>query len=188
MICPAKQELKTKGTWHGKKGRQGHAQPRYRLFRCSFTICSKCPFRDQCLSETNIKQRHGRTIERGEYEEAVIANRKRILAHRDKYKRRQAIVEHPFGTIKRAWGAYYTLLRSKEKVAGEVAIVFTMYNLRRVINIIGAKTLINRLKRRVSRENSSCSALRDNIFDTKHKNVISLGVGSVDLVRFGLAA
>jgi transposase len=46
MICPAQQELKTKGTWHGKKGRQGHAQPRYRLFRCSFTICSKCPFRD----------------------------------------------------------------------------------------------------------------------------------------------
>jgi transposase len=188
MICPAQQELKTKGTWHGKKGRQGHAQPRYRLFRCSFTICSKCPFKAQCLSETNIAQRHGRTIERGEYEEAVIANRKRILAHRDKYKRRQAIVEHPFGTIKRAWGAYYTLLRSKEKVAGEVAIVFTMYNLRRVINIIGAKVLINRLNRRVFTKNRSCGALRKNIFVASRKNVIYLGLDSVNVVRFGRAA
>jgi transposase len=158
--CPNKQELKTTGTLHGKKGRQGHDQPNYKLYRCSFTICALCSFKDKCLSETNIKQRHGRTLERSEFEEAVVSNRKRIIAHREKYKRRQAIVEHPFGTIKRAWGAYYTLLRSKEKVAGEVAIVFTMYNLRRVINIFGAKSLINRLKRGVFVETKHCAPSR----------------------------
>ena len=145
-VCPNKQELKTKGSLHGKKGRQGHAQPSYKLYRCSFTVCSQCPFKHQCLSETNINQRHGRTLERGEYEAAVIANQQRILAQRDKYKRRQAIVEHPFGTIKRAWGAYYTLLKGKEKVRGEVAIVFTVYNLRRAINILGVSVLIKALK------------------------------------------
>ena len=145
-ICPDNKILKTKGTLHVKKGRHGHIEPSYKLYRSPFGVCSICQHRDQCLSAANISQRHGRTLERGEYEESVIANRARILAHRDKYKRRQAIVEHPFGTIKRAWGAYYTLLKGKEKVGGEIAIVFTMYNLRRVINILGVKTLTQAFK------------------------------------------
>lgn len=72
--------------------------------------------------------------------------RPRLLRHRDKYKRRQSIVEHPFGTIKRSWGAYYTLLKGKEKVSGEMGIVFTVYNLRRVVSILGAKGAIEALK------------------------------------------
>jgi hypothetical protein len=145
-ICPDNKTLKTKGTLHVKKGRHGHIEPSYKLYRSSFSVCSICPYKDQCLSAANISQRHGRTLERGEYEESVIANRARILAQRDKYKRRQAIVEHPFGTIKRAWGAYYTLLKGKEKVGGEMAIVFTVYNLCRVINILGVKMLLEAFK------------------------------------------
>lgn len=76
----------------------------------------------------------------------MAENRRRILRHRDRYKRRQAIVEHPFGTIKRSWGAYYTLLKGKEKVSGEMGIVFTAYNLRRVVSILGAKGAIEALK------------------------------------------
>lgn len=144
--CPDNQPLKTKGTWHEKIGRQGHLQSRYKLYRSPFGTCSACPFKDKCLSDANIKQRHGRTLERSEYEEATIENRKRILRHRDKYKRRQAIVEHPFGTIKRSWGAYYTLLKGKEKVSGEMAIVFTVYNIRRLVSILGANLLIEALK------------------------------------------
>jgi hypothetical protein len=58
-----------------------------------------------------------------------------------------SIVEHPYGTIKRQWGYDYTLMKGMKKVAGEFAIIFTIYNLRRSINIIGIKELINRLKR-----------------------------------------
>lgn len=117
-----------------------------KLYRISFSVCSGCTFRKKCLSPSNLKQRHGRTLERSEYEEASIANRKRILQHRDKYKRRQAIVEHPFGTIKRSWGFNYTLLKGKEKVGGEMAIIFTAYNLRRVMSILGVQGLIKALK------------------------------------------
>jgi transposase len=144
--CPNHKSLKTSGTWHEKRGRQGHLESRYKLYRSPFGVCSECPFRGKCLSESNIRQRHGRTLERSEYEEAVIENRRRILRHRDKYKRRQAIVEHPFGTIKRSWGAYYTLLQGKEKVSGEMGIVFTAYNLRRVVSILGVKGAIEALK------------------------------------------
>jgi len=38
------------------------------------------------------------------------------------------------------------LLKSKEKVSGEMAIVFTVYNLRRVMFILGIKETIEALK------------------------------------------
>lgn len=148
-VCPAKNELRTTGTWHEKHGRQGHSQGRYKLYRCPFSVCSACPSKERCLSKANIEQRHGRTVERGEHEQAALDNRKRILLHRDKYKRRQAIVEHHFGTMKRHWGCYFTLLRRKEKVGGEMAIVFACYNLRRAMSILGLKDLINALKGRL---------------------------------------
>ena len=56
------------------------------------------------------------------------------------------MVEHQFGTIKRQWGYDYTLLKTKEKVAGEFALILTCYNLRRAISILGANELIKRLK------------------------------------------
>ena len=40
----------------------------------------------------------------------------------------------------------FTLLKTKEKVTGEMATIFTMYNLRRAISILGANELIKRLK------------------------------------------
>jgi transposase len=144
--CPNHQTLKTSGTWHEKKGRQGHIQTQYKLYRSPFAVCSACPFKDKCLSTSNQKQGHGRTIERSQYEAAALANKQRILRHRDKYKRRQAIVEHPFGTIKRSWGYHYTLLKGKEKVGGEMAIIFTLYNLRRAMSILGVADLILALK------------------------------------------
>ena len=55
-------------------------------------------------------------------------------------------MEHPFGTIKRSWGAYYTLLKGKEKVGGEMAIIFTVYNIRRLVSILGVNLLIEALK------------------------------------------
>jgi len=58
--------------------------------------------------------------------------------------RKNTIREHPFGTIKRSWGYTYTLLKGIEKVNGEMAIIFTMYNIRRAMYIIGVKELIDR--------------------------------------------
>lgn len=150
-ICPNKKELKTKGTLHEKHGRQGHLQTTYKLYRSSFKTCSECPFKEKCLSPSKASYGQGRTLERSAYEEAASANKKRIIEQYDKYKRRQTIVEHPFGTIKRSWGFHYTLLKGKEKVSGEMAIVFTTYNLRRVMSIIGVKSLLEGLKRLFSK-------------------------------------
>ncbi len=65
-----------------------------------------------------------------------------------KYKLRQMIVEHPFGTIKRGWGAYYFLTKRKVSVSAEISLSFLAYNLKRAINILGTEEILRRLRQR----------------------------------------
>ena len=55
---------------------------------------------------------------------------------------RKTIVEHPFGIIKRSMDAGYLLTKGLKSAAGEFSLVFLAYNLKRVINILGTKKLI----------------------------------------------
>ena len=87
-----------------------------------------------------------REIERSQYQDVVDENNKRVDENMPLYKTRQQIIEHPFGTIKRGWGYTYTLLKGIKKVNGEMAIIFTVYNIRRAMSIIGVKELISKLK------------------------------------------
>jgi hypothetical protein len=52
-------------------------------------------------------------------------------------KQRGSIVEHPFGTIKRTLGWDHFLVRGKEKVSGENALIMFSYNFKRLLNLIG---------------------------------------------------
>jgi hypothetical protein len=99
--------------------------------------CRQCEFKGECT--TNKK---GRSIIRGEYQEELDRSRQRVMDNKELYKQRQMIVEHPFGTIKRALGYTYFLLRQNDKVKGETIMHFFVYNLKRVINILGVKELI----------------------------------------------
>ena len=145
-ICPIGEELTTNGTVYEKHGRNGQLQNRFRRYRLPFATCKSCFCAPFCLTESAYRIRHGRHVERSLDEAATEANRLRVLNSRDKYKRRQAIVEHPFGTIKRSWGFYYTLLKGKEKVCGEYSLVFLAYNLRRAVSILGTNDLLQRVK------------------------------------------
>ncbi|MGN6601102.1 MAG: hypothetical protein ACTHK8_01555, partial [Ginsengibacter sp.] len=58
------------------------------------------------------------------------------------YKKRQSIVEHPYGTIKRQWGFNYVITKRGMKRAGaDVGFMFVAYNLRRFMNIIDKTAL-----------------------------------------------
>lgn len=50
---------------------------------------------------------------------------------------RMCLSEHPFGTIKRAMGSTYFLLKGLEKVEGEFALLCLGYNLERAKNLLG---------------------------------------------------
>ena len=52
-------------------------------------------------------------------------------------------MEHPFGTIKRAFDQGYLLLKGLRKVNGEVGFTMLAYNMRRAINILGTRRLMS---------------------------------------------
>jgi transposase len=69
-----------------------------------------------------------------------------ITPNRSITDRRKELSEHPFGTIKRAMEAGYVLTRGLQSVAGEFSLLFLAYNLKRAINIIGIKALLERMR------------------------------------------
>jgi hypothetical protein len=58
-------------------------------------------------------------------------------AARELMRRRSAIVEHPFGTLKCRAGYRHFLVRGFDKVRGEWSLMALCYNFTRVLNILG---------------------------------------------------
>ena len=138
--------MTTNETWYQKKAYSQHrAEYKFQRYICSHTICGVCPHKLDCVGAP-LKQRKGRVIERSESESYIEENTERYHLNKELYRKRQATVEHQFGIIKRQWGFDYTLLKTKEKVEGEFAIIFTCYNLRESVSILGIPELIKRLK------------------------------------------
>ena len=135
--CPQGAILTTNGREYLKtnKGWASYLVKKYQTAQCS-----TCPFKHFCTTSNS------RIIERSEYQEVVNENNRRVDENPALYKKRPEIIEHIFGTLKRSWGYTYTLLKGIKKVNGEMAIIFTMYNLRRAMSIFGVKALLEQLK------------------------------------------
>ncbi len=125
-ICPAGNELRFWATYDARK------QKLYRTEKCS-----TCEFKPRCTSN-----KRGRILTRREFEETVEENRKRVKENIDKVKKRQELVEHPFGTIKRAFNQGYLLLKRLHKVGTEISLTVLAYDITRVINIVGVEKLM----------------------------------------------
>ena len=85
---------------------------------------------------------------RWEYQDAVDRLRARLVGSggKEKVRLRRMLVEHPFGTMKRAFNQGYLLLKGLRKVKGEVGFTMLAYNMRRAINILGVGTLMGLMK------------------------------------------
>lgn len=136
-ICPAGEILRRGRTRRNRK--QGVIGYDYR----NYEACRNCPFKDKCT-----RSKRGRTIFRHVDQGFLDSIDLQTEANIEKYKLRQMIVEHPFGTIKRSWQSYYFLTRGKKAVTAEVALTYLAYNLRRAINILGTEEILRRLKER----------------------------------------
>jgi transposase len=146
--CPEDQILKSNQKWYNKTNGKHRRPMKSKHYKAPFKICKDCPHKLKCVGESNLKNSKGRCISRSEYQEYIDDNIERVKLNKALYRQRQQVIEHPFGTIKRQWGYDYTLLKGMEKVTAEFAIIFTAYNLRRAISILGAKVLISRLYKR----------------------------------------
>ena len=127
--CPQNHILKTNGNWYKKNTGNTH----YFVNHYKTNACSQCHVRNSCT-----KNPKGRVIERSEYAPYIEINRKNIEANPQIYKKRQSIIEHSYGTIKRQWGFNYILTKKgKKRASADVGFMFIAYNLRRLINILG---------------------------------------------------
>lgn len=128
------------------------------IYSGASAICKSCPLKDKCLpSKTPYK-----TIFRWEHEEVMEKHSIKMRTEESKeiIKKRGSIVEHPFGTIKRILGWDHFLVRGKEKVAGENALIMFTYNFKRLLNLIGT-TLFQKLI--IALKNNDIEAIKEEI-------------------------
>lgn len=136
--CPAGELLTTNGNWYNKdRGKSVSKVKHYKSSACLF-----CSFFERCT-----KNKKGRLIERSEHADLIDANKKRMDANKQLYRKRQAIVEHPYGVIKRQWGFYYiSTKKGMKRAAADAGLIFVAYNLRRIFNLVDRNTLQKFLK------------------------------------------
>jgi transposase len=131
--------------------------------------CMNCPYRDKCVTGKNrwkeldfskdtLEKRakwwasdgpddpsDGERKGKKFHFENKKAVRFKFKPNREKMNQRMCISEHPFGTIKRAMGATYFLLKRMRKVSGEFALMATGYNIARAENLFTFDELMVRV-------------------------------------------
>lgn len=134
-VCPAGQKL----PFHFETV-ESNRQIRYYWT----TACRTCPLKAQCTREPERRR-----ISRWVDEHLLEAMQERVKAHPEKLQERKKLVEHPFGTLKHWWGHSHFLMRGLKKVRGEFSLSALAYNLRRVLNLVGVKKLLQTLHNRL---------------------------------------
>ena len=103
------------------------------------------PCRDWLRAE-GTEPEETRTESKWHYEQRKVV-KFFLKPDREKMSQRMCLSEHPFGTIKRAMGASYFLLRGIRKVAGEFALFCLGYNLERAKNLLGFQKMMELMEK-----------------------------------------
>jgi transposase len=127
--CPAGKEL----SYRYQSLEQGRQMRTYQI-----SGCKSCGLKSKC----SINKKGIRAIKRWVDEAILEAMAHRIAENPEKVELRKNLAEHPFGTIKRAMNQGYFLMRGLNKVGTEVSLTILAYNLKRVINILGVRTMV----------------------------------------------
>ena len=98
--------------------------------------CPTCAIRARC---TTSKYRR---ITRWEHEEVVEALDARLEREPERMRIRRSTAEHPFGTLKCWMGYTHFLTKTVPKVSTEMSLHVLAYNMKRLINIMGSRKLI----------------------------------------------
>lgn len=128
--CPAGQSLRRK---------QQHRKDRAVLYAADPAVCGACALKAQCTnSSRRIVSRH--------FDDDPL-NRMNQRATAQAMRLRRCVVEHPFGTIKyRIFGHPRFLLRGRRGAQTEFSLAAMGYNLKRMIQLLGAATLTQALQ------------------------------------------
>jgi hypothetical protein len=81
-------------------------------------------------------------ISRWEHEAVLERVQARLDRDPDRMRVRRRTAEHPFGTIKAWMGGTHFQMRTLPKVASEMALNVLAYNMKRVMALLGVRTLV----------------------------------------------
>lgn len=98
--------------------------------------CPHCALKKQCTTSQY------RRVARWEHEHVVEALDARLEREPERMRVWRSTVEHPFGTLKCWMGYTHFLTKTIPKVSTEMSLHVLAYNLKRVINIMGTRKLI----------------------------------------------
>jgi transposase len=122
--CPEGHELTSNGNWYRARN--------YRFKQYRTKACRDCPVRNQC---TSAKQ-NGKILQRSEFTGFIERNASAVKNQPGIYKKRQALVEHPFGTIKRQWGFDHIITKKGIPAASaDFGLIALAYNLKRLMKL-----------------------------------------------------
>jgi transposase len=129
MLCPAGKTLKRK---------QLNRKDRAVYYQAEASDCGACSLKSRCTQSAQ------RMVARHLHEEAL--DRMNERATPALMRLRRSTVEHPFGTLKyRIFGHPRLLLRGLRGAQTEIGIAVMAYNLKRMVNVLGASPLRQKL-------------------------------------------
>ena len=129
--CPANERL----IWRMTSAEAGLMVNRYWS-----SNCETCSLKRQC---TPSKERR---VTRWEHEEILESMQDRLDCAPEIMRVRRQTVEHPYGTLKLWMGSAHFLTKTLDRVGTEMSLHVLAYNLKRVINILGVKPLIQAIQ------------------------------------------
>lgn len=126
--CPAGEELHVTSKLKRKNGKVMET----RIYGTK--ACLGCPLRAQCTTS-----KYGRKIKRWIHQAVIERQAERNRNNPEFQKQRGSLIEHVFGTIKRAMGHTHFLTKGTEKVSTEFSLTVLSYNFKRVTSIMGVE-------------------------------------------------
>jgi len=99
-------------------------------------VCADCPVRYKCTTN-----RDGKFIRRSVWQQSADNAFLRAYQNRELYKKRKTLNEHIFGTVKASFGFRYLFVRRTGMLKTDTCLFFLTYNLKRAVNILGARRL-----------------------------------------------
>ena len=141
--------------------------------RCYWTeACHGCPLKSQCTTGKGPRK-----VKRAVGQDAADRMLQRVTANPEFVALRKQLVEHPFGTIKRAMRQDHFLMRGQAKVRGETSLTLLAYNVKRVLNLVGIDDLIAAMAKRNLKNTSAvacfCRALQSKLSLTAQHTAIT---------------
>ena len=129
FLCPAGKKLSRK---------QLHREKRSIYYQAQAGDCGSCPLKPRCTAAAQ------RILSRHLDDDALTRMHQRATP--ELMRLRRSTVEHPFGTLKyRIFGHPRLLLRGLAGARTEIGIGVMAYNLKRMVNLLGATRLIQAL-------------------------------------------